>query len=510
LWAVNCPENFETRAALVSAEIARIEGQDVRAMHTYDKAIRAARQNGFIHNEGVANEVAGRFYAARGFEKIADTYLRDARYCYLLWGADAKARQLEQSYPQLRKKALLADPTGTILAPVEHLDLSTVIKVSQAVSGETVLDKLIDTIMRTAIQHAGAQRGLLILTQGIELLIKADAAVGGDSVITHLQEMPITAAELPVSIIHYVARTLESIILDDASAPNQFSADIYIRRHHARSVLCLPLLNQAKLIGLLYLENNLTPDVFTSDRTAAVLKLLASEAAISLENARLYNDLREREARVRRLVDSNIIGIYTWRFDDRLVEVNDAFLRIVGYSRDDFVSNGLHWRELTPDDWRELDNQRLAELMEIGIARPYEKEYFRKGGGRVPILVGAALFEEKVDEGVAFVVDLTDRKNAEAAARESEQRYRQVQTELSHANRVATMGQLSASIAHEINQPIGAAITYANAALSWLRTHPPELEEVRQALGFVVESGVRAGEVIARIRALVKKTPLRK
>jgi PAS domain S-box-containing protein len=502
VWAANCPENFGTRALLVSAEIARIEGQDLIAMRLYDEAILRARENGFIHNEALANEIAARFYSARGFEKIAYAYLRDARYCYLRWGADGKVRQLEQIYPLLRERTARSDPTSTIQAPVESLELDTVLKVSQAVSGETVLEKLIDTIMRTAIQHAGAQRCVLLLTKGIDLVVRADAEVHGESLVVHLLDAPLSMAALPVSIVHFVVRTRERIILGDASAQNQFSADPYIRRHQARSVLCFPLLSQDKLIGILYLEHNLAPGVFTSDRMA-VLKLLASEAAISLENARLYSDLREREAKVRRLVNANIIGIFIWRFDGRLVDANDAFLRIVGYSRDDFVSGDLEWRELTPVEWRDQDNRRAEELRATGISHPYEKEYLRKDGSRVPVLVGAALFEERGDEGVAFVIDLTDRKKAE----EVERRYMQVQTELAHANRLAAMGQLSASIAHEINQPIGSAITYANAASSWLRAQPPNLEEVQQALGFIVESGVRAGEVIDRIRALVKKAP---
>ena len=168
IWAENCPENFENRAALVGAEIARIEGRELDAEHLYEQAIRSAHANGFVHNEALANELAARFYAARGFEKIAHTYLRDARYCYLRWGADGKVRQLDQLYPHLREEEPLPGPTSTIVAPVEHLDLATVIKVSQAVSGEIVLEKLIDTLMRTAIEHAGAERGLLILPRGDE------------------------------------------------------------------------------------------------------------------------------------------------------------------------------------------------------------------------------------------------------------------------------------------------------------------------------------------------------
>ena len=176
VWAENCPENFENRAALVGAEIARIEGRDQDAMHLYEQAIRSAHANGFVHNEALANELAARFYAARGFEKIAHAYLQDARYCYLRWGAAGKVRQLDQLYPHLGEEEPAPGPTSTIGAPVEQLDLATVIKVSQAVSGEIVLEKLIDTLMRTAIEHAGAERGLLILPRGDELRIEAEAS----------------------------------------------------------------------------------------------------------------------------------------------------------------------------------------------------------------------------------------------------------------------------------------------------------------------------------------------
>ncbi len=150
VWAANCPDNFENRAALVGAELARIEGRDADAMRLYEQAIRSARANGFIHNEALANELASRFYAARGFEKIAQVYLQDARYGYLRWGADGKVRQLDEMYPHLGEEERAPGPTGTIGAPVEHLDLATVIKVSQAVSSEIVLDKLIETLMRIA------------------------------------------------------------------------------------------------------------------------------------------------------------------------------------------------------------------------------------------------------------------------------------------------------------------------------------------------------------------------
>ena len=352
IWAANCPENFENRAALVGAEIARIEGRELEAERLYEQAIRSARANGFVHNEALANELAARFYAARGFEKIARLYLRNARHCYLRWGADGKVRQLDQLYPHLSEEEPAPGPTSTIGTPVEQLDLATVIKVSQAVSGEIVLEKLLDTLMRTAIEQAGAERGLLIVPRGTEPRIAAEATTAGDTVVVHLRDQPVTAAALPEAIVQTVMRTQETRDPRRCRGRNPFPTDPYLRQRQARSVLCLPLIKQGKLIGVLYLENNLAPRVFTPARIA-VLKLLASQAAIALENTRLYHDLAEREARIRRLVEANIIGIVIWSLDGQILEANDAFLRIVGYDRADLLAGRLRWTELTPPEWRE-------------------------------------------------------------------------------------------------------------------------------------------------------------
>jgi PAS domain S-box-containing protein len=497
VWAANCPENFVTRVALVSAEIARIEGRDLDAMRFYEQAYRCARENGFIHIEGVANEVAARFYLARGFERIAHAYLREARYRYLDWGADGKVRQLDELYPHLRKEETLPAPTSTIGAPVERLDLATIVKVSQAVSGEIVLEKLIDTLMRSAIEHAGAERGVLILPVGVEQRIQAEATTSGDAIIVRLREALLTEAATPESIVHYVTRTQESVILDDASAQNPFSGDPYIAQHGARSILCLPLINQAKLIGVLYLENNLTPHVFTPGRIA-VLKLLASQAAISLENTRLYRDLEEREVKIRRLVEANIIGIFMWNLEGEIFEANDAFLHMVEYSRGDLLSGRLRWTDLTPPEWRDSSERAVAELKATGTLQPYEREYFRKDGSRVPALIGAAIFEGNENEGVAYVLDLSKQKRAEEALQKA-------QSELAHITRVAALGELTASIAHEVNQPLAAVVNNANASLRWLSRDSPNLAEACNAIRRILRDGKRAGDVISRMRALFKK-----
>jgi PAS domain S-box-containing protein len=239
------------------------------------------------------------------------------------------------------------------------------------------------------------------------------------------------------------------------------------------------------------------------------LVVLFALAATSVGFTELVVELQKRDAKVRRLVDSNILGVFIRNHDGQIIDANEAFLRIVGYDRNDLVSGRLRWRELTPVEWREADDQREAELKSSGVAQPYEKEYFQKGGGRVPVLVGAATFDGTGDEGVVFVLDVTDRKKAEAEVREGERRYREAQIELAHASRVATMGQLTASIAHEVNQPIAATVTNAEAALRWLRRDKPDFDEVRQALDCIVRDGTRAGSVVQRIRDLVKKSPAR-
>jgi predicted ATPase/signal transduction histidine kinase/GAF domain-containing protein len=524
VWAANCPDNFGNRAALVGAEIARIDGRDVDAMQLYEQAIRSARDNGFVHNEALANELAARFYAARGFEKIAHTYLRDARYGYLRWGADGKVRQLDQLYPQLSEKEPAPGPTSTIGVPVEHLDLATVIKVSQAVTGEIVLEKLIDTLMRTAIEHAGAERGLLILPRGAEQRIEAEATARSDAVIVHLEDAPVSEAALPESILQFVLRTEESVILDDASAQHPFSTDPHIRQRQARSILCLPLINQAKLIGVLYLENNLAAGVFTPNRIA-VLKLLASQAAISLENARLHTELIN-ENRVRKDAEENLrqseafliqaqqisqTGSWYWNLKTGEVRWSAEHFRLFAYDpATTQPSYAVFVEPIHPEDRPSIEQTIATAVAEKGQFQLEYRIVLLDGTIKHLLSIGHPGMTESGDlEYIGTVMDITGRKRMEAEGRESELRYRELQMELAHASRVATMGQLSASIAHEINQPIAGVITNANAGLRWLGARRPNLEEARQAFGRIMRDGNRAREVIDRVRALARNAPPR-
>jgi PAS domain S-box-containing protein len=330
IWAQNCPENFANRAALVAAEIARLEGRDLDAMRFYEQAIQSACEHGFVQNEALAYEVAARFYLARGLEKIGRFYLRNARYCYDRWGALGKVKQLDDRYPRLHEEHPSTSLTATIGAPAEHLDLATVVKVSQTVSGEIVLAKLIDALMATALQHAGATRGLLILLRSGQMLIEAEAATDRDTITVRLAGSVPTTAHLPDSVFQYVLRTKEGVIIDDASSHSQFSADPYFVHARARSILCLPLVNQSTLTGMLYLENCLATHVFTPARTA-VLKMLSSQAATSLENAHLYTDLHQAQAYLSEAQRLSQTGSFGWVPSSGEHTWSSEMYRIFGY-----------------------------------------------------------------------------------------------------------------------------------------------------------------------------------
>ncbi|WP_250493931.1 AAA family ATPase [Caballeronia sp. GAWG1-1] len=296
VWAYHGPANFGCRAALVEGEVARIENRPFDAMRHYEDAIALAREHRFVQIEALAHETAARFYIEREFTTIAHVYLGHARRAYLRWGAMAKVHALERLYPELVESPAESLTARNVVA--ERFDVETVVQASQAISGEIVLERLLRTLMTIVLEHAGARRAVLVLPREEKLWIEAQAVSGRDGVQVRMESAPMTPRELPVSIVHFAMRMRERVHIDDATLPNEFSADEYLRSSGARSVLVVPIIKQAKLKGVLYLENDLAPGVFTAARIT-VLTLLASQAAISLENASLEQKeamLEEKEA----------------------------------------------------------------------------------------------------------------------------------------------------------------------------------------------------------------------
>jgi len=362
-WAEQCPENFQHQYLLVAAEMARLSSQWYEAMNLYDRAIKFAKENEFIHDEALANELAAKFWFAQEKADFAQIYLKKAYQGYQIWGAKRKVEDLNEKYLQWLASTRTPTENNTI-NPVtttgsnsdQALDFAAVMKASQAISGEIVLEQLLNQVMKTVIENAGAQKGFLILDKGGNWAIEAEAALECDR-ITIMQSIPVDSVDpatgiplLSTAIVNYVARSHENVVLKNATKEGQFTRDSYITTTQPKSILCTPLLNQGKLDGILYLENNLAIGAFTSERVET-LKIIAAQAAISIENANLYEKLEDYNRTLEQKVE------------DRTAQLARANAEILGLNERLKVENLRMSAEL--DVTRRLQQMILPQQQEL-------------------------------------------------------------------------------------------------------------------------------------------------
>jgi predicted ATPase/signal transduction histidine kinase len=495
VWAEICQDNFKSRAALVGAELARLEARELDAEHLYAQGVRFARSSGFVQNEALGCELAANFYKSRGLDDIADMYFGRARDAYRKWGANGVLRRIEDGHTRGDSAAVNERSTAR-QSPDVQFDVAAVLKVSQALSGEMLLPRLIERLMRIAIEHAGAERGVLILSREGNEKIAAEAVAGPAGIEVSAQHSISSWSDLPHSILQLVKRTHQSVLLDDASLDKMYREDEYVQRNKSRSILCLPIVRQTKLVGELFLENNLTPGAFTAERVA-ILDLLASQAAISLENAGLFTDLQRSETF---LVQGQMIsqtGSFGWKAASREFLWSSKLYDILEYDQAIRASAGLALERIHPDD-----RDRVREILRA--ARREGKDIncehrLMMPDGRIKYIhtTGRAVATDGLDF-VGSVRDITERV-------QTEDTLRQVRSDLAHVARVTTLNAMTASIAHEVNQPLSGILTNANTGARFLAADPPDLAGVSETIRRTIRDAKRASDVINGLRAMFQK-----
>lgn len=425
-WSKHCPENFHHKHALVEAEMARLAGNDGEAAKLYEQAARSARENGYFQNEAVCNELAGRFHLSRGIEVSAKAYITKAYDGYVRWGAAAKVRALKESYPDWFderpevEKVLetMTPPTPSTSQGTESLDMMSVIKASQAISGEIHYDRLLDKLMKIVIENAGARRGVLVLERDSGLYIEAEGTA--DNGASVLRSLPVDGSTvLAESIVNYSVRTHEAVVLDDAVNDGGFTHDPYIMDRAVRSVLCAPIINQGRLIGILYLENNLTSYAFTPKRVG-ILEALSSQIAISLENARLFDEtrlvkesLQESELKFRTLAETMRAAIVIFR-GEKFLYVNPAAESITGYTHDEFLRMDFS-RIVHPEYLSMVREREISRQMGKPVPAQYEFKIITKNGEERWMMGTAGMIEyEGKPAAIGALLDITDHKRGEA------------------------------------------------------------------------------------------------
>ncbi|MDZ7950748.1 AAA family ATPase [Nostoc sp. DedQUE09] len=427
-WAEHAPMNFLHKYHLVKAEKARVLGQFLEAEEFYEQAIAGAAEHEFIQEEALAYELTAKHYLARGREKIAQTYMKEAHYCYDRWGATAKVKDLEKRYPQFFSQSSRAASTSipitaeTITNPFNTaFDLAAVMKASQAISREIELKQLLRSLMQTLIENAGAQTGYLILEHSGEWSIEAACELNTDDngcATQVLQSIPI-ADQLPESIIQYVIRTLKPVTLNDATREGAFINEPYIQQNQPQSIFCLPLLNQAKLVGVLYLENRLAAGVFTPERSQ-VLQLLSTQAAISIENANLYSELRAKESKITQFLEAIPVGIAIVDAAGRPYYTNQYGNQLTGKETDtsiapEQISEAYQLYVAGTDQIYPVESLPAVQALRGERIRTEDIEIRRD---HVSILIearGTPVFDQQgnITYAIATFQDITERKQAE-------------------------------------------------------------------------------------------------
>jgi signal transduction histidine kinase len=525
--------NYRHEHLLVQAEKSRLTNDPWQAVQFYEAAIEEARKNGFLHEQALASELCASFWLECDNDRIAEAYMRDAHALYDRWGAGAKVKHIEESFPQwfepVTRSVGPPDISGTAGPTISHavtsdqLDLGGVIKASQTLSSETDLDSLLTEMLDLVMLNSGAARAVLLLRRGKDWFLeaRADVATGERETLLDLPFDPAgeETSSVPETVFDYCRRSRETLVVGDALQDDRFRADKTVQALGIRSILCLPASSHGKVRALLYLENRRLADAFSPEHVD-VLEHLSAQFAVSVENALLYSDLtgmvdelQESEERFRNLMEQSPQGIVILTPDGKIIQVNPAWMRAWGMDESETARVMAEYNYLTDPQIEEFGVLPLVEKAFAGD--PVVLPPIEYSGGRATedmgledieartIWVQTHLFPIKDEHGaveyvVATNMDVTDLKRAEQEAREQ----RNVAARM---ERHTKMGQLTGSIAHEVNQPLTGILSNAQAARIMINCGEWSEDELTAILSDIAADSKRAGAVIRNLRDLYRE-----